>query len=769
MATVQRWLAKMLDDDGQPPPTGDENQHSPQLSAKQTAAVTRGAEVVRRWGGVILADAVGLGKTRVAVAMARRIVSQTRRRLGKTEPPLFVVPARLREPWRDALGAAGYNCPRDAVVISHHRLSRQAYEGRPPLVVVDEAHRFRNPDANRSRNLARLTATTPPVLVTATPVCTDSSDLQQLLGYFLTDPVVESICGMGLNAAFDAHDAAQFDLVPLLEEVVIRRHRPDFGPAGRPDVRFELLRYTASDDEKWLWKHLEAQLRQLHFAATRQHWPAGLLVNNLMRMFESGPQALADSLDDLLHFHDRWLTAADEHTTLERPDFLELFDGVDRHQQVFGFLYGHSTAPDATRHRRVEEDRSRLDELADRVRRICDDGAAMQTAVADTIADASDQQFLVFAAYRSSARALFDAVATRGLRVGLITGDGARATGLGSTTDRDVLRRFSPESRDQLPRHRRLRILIATDCLAEGINLQGCTNLVLADLPYSPVKLEQRIGRIARPGSSTPRVTVYLPRPQCWTDSLGLRRRITERLETADALATPQTLIGAAMFDGSPNRSDDADDGPGPLAAMTRQQQLRDRLRRLCTDGVPENCCRAGGTEPAQQLWVRLLIRGPTTHRRWICFDVGRDEPMVRLSDQLPRLAALADDEGTVKPWKPDGMLFERARGWIRRREQMLRAARLAPPLLGRNSAPTRAWRIIRHSVENGEIEAVEQTIDGWRRRLMRAQPPGIRHELDELLDRTNDAQEIIRYVEQLPKPPPRKEIEIKVRGVFQK
>lgn len=739
MQRVQQWVAAMLArtrGDGELEIGDDGGELSPQ----QRRAAIKGAHTVERYGGVILADAVGLGKTRTALAMARRVVSQARRRGAMIEPVLFVVPARLRHDWSKAIGEAGWQIGRDAKIVSHHRLSRGPIDGRPPLVVVDEAHRFRTPSAKRSQNLALLTSRAPPILVTATPVCTRQSDLRQLLGYFLSDEMTKTLVGMGLDSAFAAHEAGEFDLVEILQEVVIRRLRPDFGTVGRPGLKFEILRYVACPDEEWLWKNLEARLRGLSFAATGEHWPKGLLVNNLLRMWESGPEALGRSLDELVHFHERWIEAAQNGRVVERPLFRQLFSGVDRRQQVFPFFYGQGGVSDDKRRRAVVDDLTRLEEVSRRVDDLRQGQSGMVEAIGGIIDERQDESFLIFATYQGAAESIFKFLARDSkVRAGLVTGDSARATGLGLTTDREVIRRF--REGDKLEFHRRLRVLVTTDCLAEGLNLQGCKNMILADLPYSPVKLEQRIGRIARPGAGVEKVTVYLPRPASWTDSLGMRRRLGARLEMAEGLGAGHQL--ASVIEGKSTEDEGGPEEVSPLAALTGQERLWQSLQWL----EPSTGARFGkvGPEESADLWGFVEVDGATSRYFWICFRQDSQTPVLRLGDQLPWLARLTNDARQVEPWEPCGALWERARRWMERKQAVLDAARLAPPLLGAGSEPVRIWRKI--------SELAYGRAATWRRRLLRPHPPGLIWEMERLLASYREPAELVRFVEGLEDP----------------
>lgn len=760
MATVRDWLRDAMalhfgDRDGSFGETVEAV--GPDLSPKQRAAVDRGVDTLRRFGGMLLADAVGLGKTRVAVAIARRITGDVRRRSGKTERALFVVPARLRRNWRRAVEDVGWQLDRDAEIISHYHLSRNAYGKTPPVVVVDEAHRFRNPTAKRSRHLAKVIARAPPVLVTATPVCTKRRDLLELLRYFATDDTTKALVGMGLREAFGADEAGEFDIVELLENLVIRRRTPDFGAAGRPNVAFEVLEYEAGDDERWLWRNLEGRLEQMEWAATGEHWPRGLLINNLLRMWESGPEALLRCLDELLHFHERWLEAAREGRAIERPRFRELFGGVDRRQRVFPFLYGDAGEPvDSARKQRVESDLRVLEKLRGKVMAVRRTGSAMSAAIAGEIADHPQQRYLLFAKYRAAAESLFETLSEHpGLRVGLVTGDGASATGLGAADDREILDRFA--GGEQWRTHERLRVLVATDCLSEGINLQGCPNLILADLPYSPVKLEQRIGRIARPGSALDRVRVVLPRPRSWTDSLGLRRRLGDRMEMARRFGSGHLLASAV---GDAEGSKRERNHGGPLAAMTREERLWCRLRDEAHGGAPA-FVRAEQMQRADaDLWVRVRIESGVTRHVWLWF---RDDakPCVRRSKQVSGLAVLADDERSVEVVEPGGSRWERARSWMRRRQSVLRAAQLAPPLVERGSEPVEIWHRLRDGASGQCIGIDADRLERWRHRLLWTHPPGILSEMRELLDEEPSLKRLMRFADELADPPTSGDVDV--------
>jgi hypothetical protein len=85
-------------------------------------------------------------------------------------------------------------------------------------------------------------------------------------------------------------------------------------------------------------------------------------------------------------------------------------------------------------------------------------------------------------------------------------------------------------------------VLVATDMVSEGLNLQDADAVVHFDLPWNPVRLQQRVGRVARMGSDRHRVDVwwFMP-PPLLEDHLNLRRRIQQKLEHQRDLGVPVT------------------------------------------------------------------------------------------------------------------------------------------------------------------------------------------------------------------------------------
>ncbi len=108
--------------------------------------------------------------------------------------------------------------------------------------------------------------------------------------------------------------------------------------------------------------------------------------------------------------------------------------------------------------------------------------------------------------------------------------------------------RFSPESnrkRERVPADRELRVLLATDVLSEGQNLQDCGIIVNFDLPWAIIRLVQRAGRVDRIGQKAEKILCYSFLPADGVEKLiRLRARVRQRLrENAEVVGTDEAFF----------------------------------------------------------------------------------------------------------------------------------------------------------------------------------------------------------------------------------
>jgi len=161
-----------------------------------------------------------------------------------------------------------------------------------------------------------------------------------------------------------------------------------------------------------------------------------------------------------------------------------------------------------------------------------------------------NRKVVIFTAFADTAEYLYDTLKEwitdeLGLHVAMVSG-GAKGnqTTFGRNDFNHILTHFSPISKNRtkmssLPQDKEIDILIATDCISEGQNLQDCDYLINYDIHWNPVRIIQRFGRIDRIGSISDEIQMVNFWP---TDNLDnyirLKTRVEARMALVDITAT---------------------------------------------------------------------------------------------------------------------------------------------------------------------------------------------------------------------------------------
>lgn len=167
--------------------------------------------------------------------------------------------------------------------------------------------------------------------------------------------------------------------------------------------------------------------------------------------------------------------------------------------------------------------------------------------------NAGNKKIIIFTAFSDTAEYLYQELATyilqhHGLHCVLVTGDiDARSTlklpQRQKMTFDTALTLFSPRSKDKntiLPDiSEEIDILIATDCISEGQNLQDCDYLINYDIHWNPVRIIQRFGRIDRIGSRNSRIQMVNYWPDIQLDEyINLKARVENRMKVSVLTST---------------------------------------------------------------------------------------------------------------------------------------------------------------------------------------------------------------------------------------
>lgn len=611
----------------------------------QRDGVVGAIDKLNRFGGCIIADSVGLGKTFEALAIIKYHELRNDR-------VLVLSPKRLRDNWtlykandrRNILAADRFNYD----VLNHTDLSRDGglsgdidlahvNWGNYDLVVIDESHNFRNkktPQAGGEtrydrlmRKIIREGVKTRVLMLSATPVNNRLADLRNQIAFAtegddtaLIDHGIGSIdattrlAQKQFNRWLDLNDSERtpfrliemlgFDYFTLLDLLTIARSRRHiekyYGTTetGRFPERLKPINIKADVDRAGAFPpiaDINLEIRRLNLASyaplryvlphkqetydrkystqvkggtgffrqvDREESLIHLLRVNVLKRMESAVPSFALTVQRQLRDVEATLARIEaQGEDLEEIDMsIEDFDLDD--PAFESLVVGRKVKVllkdvDLVRWKQdLIEDRNRLATLVSAAEQVDAARDAKLIALREVIAhkcrqpiNAGNRKVIIFTAFADTARYLYEqlaswAKAALGVDSALVTGSGSNQTTLPRLRKdlASILTAFAPRSKerpDELAGEGDIDLLIATDCISEGQNLQDCDWLINYDIHWNPVRIIQRFGRIDRLGSPNARIQLVNFWPNMELEEyINLEQRVSGRMVLLDISAT---------------------------------------------------------------------------------------------------------------------------------------------------------------------------------------------------------------------------------------
>ncbi|MGA2765097.1 MAG: helicase-related protein [Spirochaetia bacterium] len=609
----------------------------------QRDGVVGAIDKLNRFGGCIIADSVGLGKTFEALAVIKYHELRNNR-------VLVLCPKRLRDNWtlykandrRNFLAPDRFNYD----VLNHTDLSRDwglsgdidltnVNWGNYDLVVVDESHNFRNKQTPEKggetrydrlmRKIIKEGVKTRVLMLSATPVNNRIADLRNQIA-FATEGDDTALSEHGI-ASIDATtrlaqkqfnrwllleederspsrliDMLGFDYFTLLDLLTIARSRKHIekyygiSETGRFPDRLKPINIKADVDLGGAFpsiRTINREIRRLNLASyaplryvlpqkqeaydrkysteirggegffrqvDREESLIHLLRVNVLKRMESAVTSFALTVERQLHDVEAMMARIEGQT--EELEEIDIGD-VDIDDPAFeSLLVGRKVKVllndvDLVRWKQdLIEDRNRLATLLAAARQVSAERDAKLFALKEVIEgkckspiNSENRKVIVFTAFVDTARYLYDqlapwAKAELGLETALVTGTGRNQTTIqGLRKDlTTILTAFAPLSKERpedLAVEGTLDLLIATDCISEGQNLQDCDWLINYDIHWNPVRIIQRFGRIDRIGSPNDRIQLVNFWPNMELEEyINLEQRVSGRMVLLDISAT---------------------------------------------------------------------------------------------------------------------------------------------------------------------------------------------------------------------------------------
>lgn len=548
----------------------------------QKHGIWRALKIIEQCGGAIVADSVGLGKTFIAGEIMRLYRSRRQR-------VLLVCPAALRDgTWQRFRNRFQLyvDCVSFEELANDVQLGGEMTHLPNPLedyalVVVDEAHHYRNPDTPMRAGVLRKLLQGPRrdlLLISATPVNNSLWDLYHQLRFFIKQDALFADRGvLSIRKRFeDAMRVDPFDLspdllYPIIDATTVKRTRQFVkkhyehdlirGPDGTlQPIRFprpvaSSLAYSLDEVLPGFLARLEAELMPasgspaLTLARYQpEHYPAGksvekgdsalvgLIRSGLLKRFESSVFAMRRTIERLVAQHELFLDGLARGKVLS-TEVLREISATEEDADLEELIHAQTSFIDVGT---LDRKRLRTDVQADleilrgwlsmlqqvrakkdpKLERLADELARIVREAEEQGIDAEDarqrRKVLVFSQYEETIDWIAEYLGERMRRDDVLTPYRKRMAAVVGDESKYGVRRddaifgFAPVS-TEAPLGRDgdvIDLLLSTDVLAEGLNLQQCRNIINFDLPWNPMRLVQRHGRVDRIGS--PHKEVYL-------------------------------------------------------------------------------------------------------------------------------------------------------------------------------------------------------------------------------------------------------------------
>ena len=609
----------------------------------QRDGVVGAIDKLDRFGGCIIADSVGLGKTFEALAIIKYHELRNDR-------VLVLCLKRLRDNWtlykandrRNVLASDRFNYD----VLNHTDLSRDGGHsgdidlshvnwGNYDLVVIDESHNFRNKKSPRQGNETRYDrlmrkiikegVKTRVLMLSATPVNNRLADLKNQIA-FVTEGDDTALVEHGIDSIEQTTRKAQiqfnrwltmdeaertpghlvemlgFDYFTLLDHLTIarsRRHieryygtdetgkfpgrlppiniKADVDLAGQfraiKDINLEIrrlnlasyapLRYVLPHKQAAYDAKYSTEIRggeSFFRQADREESLIHLLRVNVLKRMESAVSSFSLTVQRQL----KDVEAVLAHIENRDADIEEIdIADVDIDDPAFeSLLVGRKVKVllsdvDLIRWKQdLIEDRNRLATLLAAAQQVDAARDAKLAKLRDMIEqkcrqpiNADNRKIIVFSAFSDTAQYLYANLAdwakrSLGIDAALVTGSaGIQSTLPGLRKNMSsVLSAFAPRAKERpvdMADEGEIDLLIATDCISEGQNLQDCDWLVNYDIHWNPVRIIQRFGRIDRIGSPNQNIQLVNFWPNMELEEyIGLEQRVSGRMVLLDVSAT---------------------------------------------------------------------------------------------------------------------------------------------------------------------------------------------------------------------------------------
>ncbi len=556
----------------------------------QRIAVLKSIRMLENYGGVIVADVVGTGKSYIG-SMILKYLKETKR-----AKPLIICPPHLIDMWKEYMHlfdiyaevVSRYKIGMDGNILSRYTNC--------DVILVDESHNFRNKTQAYDALHAFMEQQSDDsviIMLTATPISNGVTDLKNQLNLFPAERVrdIPPLGNTSLDEYFKGSEQdhcltkeGEEKIQELLRHILIRRTRKQirekYAKHDKEGYYLELkngerkyfpernlimpreydidkvyrssfevildhienltmARYSPGDYIKKEYKNTtHPEYKKYNDLANRMKSLIGMVRCGLLKRMESSIVAFATSATN-------YQKGSQEFLNFLKKDIVPI--GKDYQDAIYKSIIYDDDEYDIEKLEKSDYSIDAFDVTRWRIDLVHDIGEFGKIlnylpATSDyhkfddkfdsllEIIRNKNEKILLFTESRVTAEYLYRRIkmAMPSIRIGQI--DSHKS----SAEKREMIGRFDPANNNaQFTPEEELNILVSTDILSEGINLQAGRTVINYDFHWNPVRLIQRVGRIDRIGSKHKKVNIvnFLPTTPV-EQHLGLKERVMNKIST---------------------------------------------------------------------------------------------------------------------------------------------------------------------------------------------------------------------------------------------
>ncbi|MCL4584659.1 helicase-related protein [Fusobacterium nucleatum] len=601
----------------------------------QLDAVSQAKRMLLKYNGVFLADVVGLGKTYITALLARELYGGHK---------LVICPPVLKNYWEDVLRDFGVV----AKVVSLGKLDDvlKNYDSEHfKYIFVDEAHRFRSDNTENYTKLSKICTGKKVILISATPQNNSPMDLLSLISLFQyknesniieDEPDIEKFfkkLNLKYKKAKNLYetDKNEDNLIKLrevikensteirekvLKKIMVRRLRGEIKKYYKNDIekqglvfpnlgKPEQIIYIFDKKTDDIFKQLLEAIKKLNYSRYKtltylkdlsslqnllvgQINMQGFMKALLLKRLESSFFAFKNTIRRFKESYEKFLKMYEQGDIYisKKYNVYDLLLNEDDEILLDLILKGEVEKYSSDEFKEelkndLEDDLNILNDMFKNIESLGEKDIKLEYFL-DSLEEnkiLKESKLIVFTESKETAEYLSKKIEEK------LNRETICYTGASSLSKKEtIIANFDPNFKGK--QENRYNILVATDVLAEGINLHRSNVIVNYDLPWNPTRVMQRIGRINRVGTKYDKIYVFNFFPTTETDKhLSLKENILNKIqafhhtlgEDFKYLSDDEEIDSFALYDKLMTSLDDNEEiGETELEYLSLIRKIRD-------------------------------------------------------------------------------------------------------------------------------------------------------------------------------------------------